>query len=594
MKRRGLIGSVLFILSIVPVISCHARDNRVFFVETTDVHGAFFADDPHDGSLGKVSTFLRQFRAEHPGAVVLLDGGDVLQGQPSVYYYNFIATNDEHLAVRAFRWLGYDACAVGNHDLETGHAVYDRLGVQYSGSSFDWTTMTAAGKALYEKLDGGYPRFWLGANVVDTLSGKPYFAPYRVVERGGLRIAILGLTTPYVPHWLPRNIWSGMEFCDMIRTAEYWVPYILSNERPDLLVGLFHSGTNPLYNGQHTNDLCNENASVLVAERVPGFDIVFTGHDHAVHALTVTNTAGKPVLVVGAANGARCVAIAEYDPASRTAAGSVRWVTSLPEDPVYLRHMRRQRAAVQAFVSRRLGAFTLPVSTRDALFGDSAFMGLVHTLQLAVTGAQISFAAPLEYDAAIPAGDFTVKDLYTLYPYENLIYTMRLRGREVRDYLEYSYGGWMAGMRQAGEGLILLATNGNGRPETARRFYNYDSAAGIRYTVDLSKPQGRRIAITGMADGTAFDPDAWYLCAINSYRGNGGGGLLERGAGIAPDELTNRIVRSTERDVRYYMMLWIESNRTVTARSRGEWTVVPQGYYEEARAASVRKLFGGR
>ena len=191
---------------------------------TSDVHGNYFpynfiTRSPGDGSLARVATRVNELRDSlGRDRVILLDNGDILQGQPTAYYYNFIKTDAPHLTARMLKWLDYDAETIGNHDVETGHAVYDR----------------------YRKDLGSLPL--LGANVIDRTTGKPYLQPYTVLDKNGIRIAVLGLLTPAIPAWLPETLWDGLEFEDMVESAGKWVPYIMENEKPDLLIGLFHSG----------------------------------------------------------------------------------------------------------------------------------------------------------------------------------------------------------------------------------------------------------------------------------------------------------------------------------------------------------------
>ena len=116
----------------------------------------------------------------------------------------------------------------------------------------------------------------LGANVKDTATGEPYFRPYAVIERDGVRFAVLGLLTPAIPAWLPEELWSGMEVTDMVESARRWVEHIRRHERPDMVIGLFHSG----YESTHLTGKWLENASGLVAREVEGIDLIFMGHDH--------------------------------------------------------------------------------------------------------------------------------------------------------------------------------------------------------------------------------------------------------------------------------------------------------------------------
>ncbi|MCI0471840.1 MAG: metallophosphoesterase, partial [Candidatus Aminicenantes bacterium] len=196
-------------------------------IATTDVHGAFF---PYDfikneearTSLAQVYTYVKEQRQNKEQEVILLDNGDILQGQPSVYYANFEVPDKPHVCAELLNYMNYDAGTVGNHDIETGHPVYDRIAKEFH-----------------------FP--WLSANTIDTATGLPYFKPYTIIERKGIKVAVLGLTTPHIPRWLPENIWKGMSFEDMIETAKKWVSIIKEKENPQVIIGLFHSGVDPAY-----------------------------------------------------------------------------------------------------------------------------------------------------------------------------------------------------------------------------------------------------------------------------------------------------------------------------------------------------------
>ena len=110
---------------------------------------------------------------------------------------------------------------------------------------------------------------------------------------------MLGLTTPGVTNWLPEKLWSGIEFEDMIESAEKWVKIIQEKEKPDLLIGLFHSGIDYTYGGETADTYKNENAAQLVAEHVPGFDIVFVGHDHSGWNFSTKDINNDEVLILG-------------------------------------------------------------------------------------------------------------------------------------------------------------------------------------------------------------------------------------------------------------------------------------------------------
>lgn len=553
---------------------------KLKIVETSDVHGNFYPYDfirrqPASGSLARVQAFVRQERQRYGDNLILLDNGDILQGQPSAYYYNYMDTVSPHLTAEMQNYMDYDAGTVGNHDIETGRAVFDR-----------WAA------------DCRFPV--LGANVIDLSTGRPHFKPYVMLEREGVRIAILGMITPAIPMWLSENLWPGLSFEDMEATARRWMPVIREQEKPDLIIGLFHAGKKAVLMGGKYKD----NASVEVACNVPGFDVVLAGHDHARACFQVANADGDSVWVVNPANNA--VTVGDVEVTLTLQDGKVTGkrvesrltdVGALEPDRDFMVHFSAQYDTIQAFVSKKIGRFTRSISTRPAYFGPSAFVDLIHRLQLEIGQAEISLAAPLSFDARIEEGDICVSDMFNLYKYENMLYTMSLSGKEIRGALEMSYALWTNQMQAQDDDLLLLREpSGQGKGAEERTFfrnpsYNFDSAAGILYTVDVTRPAGQKVTILSMADGTPFDENRMYRVAVNSYRGNGGGELLTRGAGIPQEKLKDRILFSTDKDLRYYLMQYIAQRKVITPESLEQWKFIPQNWVKPAAERDYRKLF---
>ena len=555
-------------------------------IETSDVHGSLFEYDFIKAKLGNTSlaqlyTYIQQQRDNKNQSVVLLDDGDILQGQPIVYYYNFEKTDVPHIVSRVMNYMNYDAGTVGNHDIEPGHPVYDKINKEFN-----------------------FP--WLAANAINTKTGKPYFKPYTIINRDGIKIAVLGMITPAIPNWLPKKIWSGIRFDDMVETAKKWVPIILKKEKPDLMVGLFHSGVEADYNGADPNAPNNENASQLVAEKVPGFDIVFVGHDHHGWNYTVKNSEGKTVYILGTINAARTAAVANVtltkDPNTnkwdKKISGEIIESKNYKEYAPMVRKFAHDIEHCVSYVNKYIGSFTRSVSTKESMFGDSPFIDLIQKIQLELTKADVSFAAPLSFNAEIRRGSVRVRDMFGLYKYENLLYTMELTGQEIKNYLEYSYGNWFNQMKDENDHLLNFKTDDkgniveeNGHPVLNSQYYNFSSAAGIKYTVDVSKPAGQRVKIISMSDGKPFDLSKKYKVAINSYRGNGGGGLLTKGAGIPHEKLADRVITSTQKDLRYYLTKWIQKHRHINPESLNNWKVIPEKWWGKGREKDFKLLY---
>lgn len=610
--KRFLLVSVA-ILSAVLISCTSVGEPRVYpegpvsftIVETTDIHGMIFPYDflteqESPVSMAQISTYVKGLR-DAGKSVLLLDDGDSLQGQPTVYYYNFVETEQEHLWASVLNYMGYDAVTMGNHDVETGKAVYSRLEKQVNMPL-------------------------ICANLVSEKNGKPYFDPYTIIEKDGVRIAVLGLLEPGIERQLPKVLYEGLKTEDMVESAAKWIPVIQKKENPDLIIGLFHAGADHTYDPAEYK---NENASQLVAEQVEGFDLILVGHDHQgwsglgydaesrTKTKEVVSPSGKVVPIYGATNGARTVVsidvTMEYDAATGTWTkdfdGELVDVSAYEADQAFLDTFATAREDVSVWVGRSIGELATTLTSDEAMFGDSYFLSFIHQLQMEIAETElkqkidISMAAPLSSTAVLNAGTIKVKDMFSLYPFENFFYIMNLTGQQVKDAMEYSYGGWFNQMTSEYDHLISFKTDAAGNLiyndrynsyDTTARSYNYDSYAGLIYTVDVTKPAGERVTIVSMADGTPFDLTKTYKVGVNSYRASGGGSHLIDGAGIDPEVLQNMelVETSTVKDLRLYMMQWFENTTgPVTVEKLDNWKVIPENYLEKGREKDYPLLY---
>ena len=559
------------------------KDITIKIVETSDVHGSFFPYDfitrkPKSGSMARVNTFVEDLRKkEGKENVYLLDNGDILQGQPISYYYNYVAPEKTNIAASVLNYMGYDAATVGNHDIETGHSVYDK-----------W----------FKEL-----RFpILGANIINTRTNKPYILPYTVIKKkNGLKVCVIGMLTPAIPNWLKETIWSGLRFDEMVSCAKRTMEEVKKKENPDVIVGLFHSG----WNGGIKTPQYDEDASQRVAQEVPGFDVIFFGHDHTPHNSIEKNINGKDVICLDPANNAQKVALTTLTLKPKTikgkrsyvlthASGELVDVRNIIPDKDFMQHFQPEIDSVKAWSEQVIGKFANTIYTKDCFFGNSAFNDLILDLELKITHADIAFNAPLQFNSAIKAGNVTVADMFSLYKYENQLCVMRLTGEEVRKHLEMSYDLWVNTMKSPDDHLLLLAnTRDDAQRLGFKNFsFNFDSAAGIDYVVDVTKPDGEKVHILRMSNGEPFDEHKWYTVAVNSYRANGGGELLTKGAGIARDSLKNRIIWESEKDQRHYLMEEIKKAGIMNPQPHNNWKFIPEAWTVPAAARDRKILFG--
>ena len=558
-------------------------------IETSDVHGHFFPWDfmegkPLKGTLTRANSYINRERQKYGDNLLLIDNGDILQGQPCVYWTNFVMPEDENLAARVINYMKYDAETVGNHDIEPGHKVYDK-----------WIREVRCpllgANIVKEECKNGE------ANPQNIYTG---LQPYSVHVKDGVKICVIGMLTPAIPNWLNKSIWKGIEFEEMVSCARKWVKYIQEHEKPDLIFGLFHSGKD---GGIVTPDY-EENATAAVAREVPGFDVIFFGHDHQVHNEWITDKEGKQVLIIDPSCWVQNVAEAEIEltikdgkVVNKDIKGTIVNVRDEQIDEQMVAHFQKDIDAVKAYVGQKIGRFESSIYTRESFFGNSAFTDLIHNLQLQITKADISLTAPLSFNSTIKAGEVTMADMFKLYRFENLLFTLRMTGEEVRKHLEYSYDMWTNTMTSPEDhALRLNDASKEDQQRTGFQYYtfNFDSACGIDYEVDLTKPDGQKVKILRMSNGEPFDEKKWYKVAMNSYRANGGGELLTQGAGIPRDSLDTRVIFHTDRDQRYFLTEEIRKMGTVNPQPNHNWKFVPEAWVKPALERDRKLLFGNR
>ena len=585
--KKTLIIAVAMLCSTLAVTGQTSKTVRLKVIETSDVHGHFFPYDfmerkPLKGTLVRANTYINKEREKFGKEnLLLIDNGDILQGQPCVYWSNYVMPEDENLAARVINYMQYDAETVGNHDIEPGHQVYDK-----------WIREVRCPL--------------LGANIVKTGSdGKADpkniyegIQPYSIHYIDGVKIAVIGMLTPAIPNWLNKSIWKGMEFEEMTSCAKKWIAYLKEVEQPDLIFGLFHSGKD---GGIVTPDY-EENATAAVAKEVPGFDIIFFGHDHQVHNEWITNNDGQQVLIIDPSCWVQNIAEAEIELTfengkltKKDIKGEIVSVKDEEIDEQMMSHFQKDIDEVKAYVSEKIGRFETAIHTRESFFGNAAFTDLIHNLQLQITKADISFNAPLSFNTTINAGDVTMADMFKLYRFENLLFVLRMTGEEIRKHLEYSYDMWTNTMTSPEDHALRLNTNYKEDQQRAGFQYytfNFDSACGIDYEVDLTKPDGEKVRILQMSNGEPFDEQKWYKVAMNSYRANGGGELLTLGAGIPQDSLDSRVLFHTDRDQRYYLTEEIRRMGTLNPQPNKNWKFVPEDWAQPALERDRQLLFG--
>lgn len=578
-----------FLLTVLPLLmmllsGCGGpRDGKYTFriLTTNDVHGCYFdsvyVGDRTKNSLLAVSYLVDSVRAAVGGEnVVLIDAGDCLQGDNAAYYFNYVDTLAPHLYGRMADYMEYDAVAVGNHDIETGHSVYDRLD-----------------KEMKTPL--------LAANAIADASGKPYFQDYVILKRHGVKIAVLGFTNPNIKNWLSYSLWSGMRFESLIPLVQNDVDRVIEKEKPHLVIVAVHAGTG---NGDGAQ---LESQGLDLFKSLKGVDFLVCAHDHrpfvAQNDSICLINSGSHCRNVG--SGTVTLEIKDGKCISKTLEAGLMPVRKEKVDTEMKEMFRSDYEAVREFTLRPVGELKVPLRTRDAYAGMSDYINLLHAVSLSVPEARLSLAAPLTFNGYVRPGTLLYNDLFTVYPFENQLYVVRMTGKEVRDCLEYSYAAWVNTVKGRGDEHILRIVNepdprtGQKRWSFVGRSYNFDSAGGLVYDVDVTKPAGSRITVKSLADGSPFSEDAEYNVAMTSYRASGGGGILREGAGIDTDLIDSRIVARYP-EIRELVYDYLQEHDSIdpdvigSPDLIGEWHFIPAAIADRLMDKDMNLMFPPR
>lgn len=553
---------------------------QLHILSTNDVHSTWF-DSTYVGSAQRNSLFAMNHYIDSVRSVygfdniALIDAGDCLQGDNAAYYYNYVDTLSPHLFPRLMGYMKYDAIAVGNHDIETGHPVYDRV------SS--------------ELLNHDAP--FLAANAIRLSDGRAYFPEYKILHKAGLKVAVIGYTNANIKAWLTEELYEGMTFQKIIDQVSSDIEKVRSKEKPDVMVVAMHSGCG---NG---DGKIRENEALDVFNNIKGIDFLVCGHDHRPNVITRDTTcllnSGSHSRYV--AHGTLDLVVKDGKVAGKTFASELIKVKPEMADTAMRAAFLKEYQAVKAFTLKPVGTLNTDLVTRDAYAGMCDYLNLIHTVGLGCAPAEISIAAPLTYNGTVKAGGLIYNDLFTIYPYENQLFVIKMTGLQIKNYLEKSYDQWVNTVSSPEDHILKIQKTDDPRTQQKGwsfiwRTYNFDSAAGINYTVDVTKPFGQRIIIGSMASGAPFSLERTYNVAMTSYRASGGGNLLRDGAGIDTERISD-ITVARYPEIREIIYQYLQANgsidKEVIGRKDviGSWSFVPRALAAPALARDLSLLF---
>jgi 2',3'-cyclic-nucleotide 2'-phosphodiesterase/3'-nucleotidase len=547
LNRTAVTATFIVLLTLILVSfplagSSAAKRLHIVILGTTDLHGNLFPVDYYTNKadnrgLAKIATVIKQARKENQN-VLLIDSGDTIQGTPLEYYHNKKNNQPPDPMMLAMNALNYDAMTVGNHEYNFGLQVLEK----------------ARGEAKFP---------WLSANTYNKGTNQTHYQPYIVKEVAGVRIGVLGLTTPGIPNWENVPNYADLEFREPMSEAKKWVPVLRQKESADVVIIAMHMGleqdmrTGEINPGQVTN----ENRAIAIAQQVPGVDLIFMGHTHRdVPSLVIngvqliqSNYWGRHLARVDLYlenSGLRWQVFAR---AARTIAMDDR----VAPDQELLKLGEPYDRETQAWLSRTIGSSAAELTAVEARFTDTAIIDLIQRVQLEAGKADVSMAAVFNPDARIEKGPVTVRDIAGLYVYENTLVVLEVTGQQLKDALEHSAKYFRP--YEAGKSAADLV-------DEKIPAYNFDIAEGVTYVLNIAKPIGQRIEDLQF-QGKPLAPRQKLRLATNNYRVNGGGGYtMYKGAPV--------VYRSSE-EIRELIIDWVERHKTIPTEPTNNWRLVP-------------------
>jgi 2',3'-cyclic-nucleotide 2'-phosphodiesterase (5'-nucleotidase family) len=470
---------------------------------TTDVHGwvrawDYYRDQPEPGyALSKAATLVDSIRSAHENTM-LLDAGDWLQGNPFAEYFALNDPRQRHYPfLEAVDYMEYDAIVLGNHEFNFGLEYLDRQ-----------IAMTRAPV--------------LGGNIYHHGTDDPAYAPYIIRDIAGIRIAVVGLTTPGSAVWDRSRVEGVLDFGDGLEAARRFVGEVRQDHQADVIIVLAHTGLDGS-TSYHRDDLGEENFGRAVGEQVPGVDLLVLGHTHrAIDDIELEGYDGRKVGVIQPGRWASHLGLAEMK-ITRESDGMVRVVSvatsnhsveRVEEHPEIVELTLEAHDDVVRFVTEPMAYTDDTWSARDARKEDTPVIDLIQAVQKQQTGAQLSAAAAFNISVSFGPGAITRGDIALLYPYFNTLYKLELSGKQIRSFLEHTSQYYTSETDERGLPVINRGWPG----------FNFDMLAGVTYVLDLRNPPGERVTVLMYNDEPVRDDDLFTI-AVNSYRAEGGGGF---------------------------------------------------------------------
>lgn len=471
---------------------------------TSDVHGHvypyYYGTGEHAGhGLGKLAAIIKKEK-EQSEISILIDNGDLIQGTPLTYYYSRYLNNQKNPMIQILNELEYDAAVIGNHEFNYGKNTLARA---VSESNFPW----------------------LSANILFNSTKETYFGlPYKIKSfPNGLKAAVIGVTTQYIPNWEKRQHIEHLVFESAVISLKRWVSYIQEEEKPDVIIVSYHGGfEKDIRTGEETEEQTGENEAYRICTEVPGIDVLITGHQHRFIEGEQVN--GVAVVQPGFNGQALAKVTVKFrkkhnDWLIDDKHSALIYPDGIPSDNEVLQLAGYYESKTQKWLDTEIGEIDGDMLIDDifeARTGEHPLIEFINKVQMEASGTDISCTALFHEGAPGFKSKVTMREIVSNYIYPNSLCVLRVAGKDIKDALERS----AAYFELNSDGKIIVNPDfSNPKPQ----HYNYDMWEGIEYKIDVSRQKGSRITKV-LYKGHPIREDDEYHVVMNNYRAAGGGG----------------------------------------------------------------------
>ena len=530
---------------------------HVRIVSTSDIHGKMLAydyalDQPDaSGSIAQISSALKEYRDDD---TILVDLGDNIQDNLADIFLD----EEVHPMQQAINAIGYDICTIGNHEFNFGMDNAIKYMNNFTGD-------------------------FLVGNIYDE-NGESLANGYKTIEKNGVKIAFIGMITPNITKWDKNNL-QNYTVTDPAEETNKIIDEI--ENQVDIIVGVYHMMESDEYDVEHSG-------FTSMASACPRLNLILAAHGHSLVNKTLTNN----IPVTENLNSGKTIQVVDINVSSTDHSIKQINTTSVetkdyPEDPDLVKLLSPYDSRAKEYARTKIGLLKDgPLTPTGEISGISSYLiqdtplqSLLQEVLMYYATADVAFTAPCSNEDNAQPGDLTIASICNMYKYSNTLYSIKMNGSQLKKYLEWSASFY----KQYHDGDLTIAFEDT-------PVYMYDSASGINYDIDISKPVGERIVNLSYPNGKIITDEDNFTVAVTNYRYNSAlsipGIIFDEGE---IPELIATDIRSDIGDTRFMIIDYIKNVKggEISPECDNNWKIIGNDWDEDLHKKAVEQINNG-